>query len=518
MLLLANAVPVTIVYIFLAIIMAGVASAIWKVIWNNLQKLKICQRMMRKNTIKDRMTRYNKHIAQYENDAGIGLKKALLFFLQLANQLSIQSPSEKGGADFLHIAEGLSYIEGPECRWPDLAWMKIEALLVMCLPLLLLLGFIVSSGISYIIVKFIIPRYISWKRRWSDPIQDEVFGSSKSSKKTPLSAKKSPATTLQPSLSSSSSSSSSPGVITFARRVTYDAIDPNISTLAEERKKPEPRKPKTSVLESPDVLRHAPEEALKRCATIFLLSTLLVYFQLTLVVFRSWDCQTDPLTGIKYFAFAPDVQCSYDNWYIALTTSFGLVLGVIGFPVLWFTLIALNRRGLNEFDPRPWLGVLYRDYRPPFGWWLSVEAMGYVLIAATTAFCSEGSGCLPFWGTLVLMFFMMLHIYCRPHKLAVVDVAWVSSYCASLILMIWARIGVFSGYSKIASKIVIITMFLFFILMLTPLYKPFNLFLTSISVAIRGNAKRVKPPTNLDGGESEAEGLVDEASDDELFD
>lgn len=380
--------------------------------------------------------------------------------------------------------------------------MKFEALLVMLLPSLLLIGFIVSGGISYIVVKFIVPRWMGLKNINKRP---SIIDEESLSENLPEGGSR--------SNRSKRKSRSYNSFINNAHPQQIEAQNQEGESIEQKLQQQQPGQ-QQQIISAPDLIKQAPLEAVKRCLTIFLLATLLIYFQLTLVVFRSWDCQTDPYNQNSYFAYAPSTLCVYESWYVALAVTNGFVLGVIGFPVLWSLLIITNRHWLNEYDPRPWLGVLYRDYRPPFGFWLSVEAAGYVLVAASTAFCSEGTGCLPFWGTIVLMFFMLLHVFCRPHKLAIVDVAWVASYCAALVLMIWARIGFYFSFATTSSKVVIITMFVFFILMLTPLYKPANVILKMLSSWMNPEKKKkyFAVKYSLDG-EKEAEGLLEEPED-----
>lgn len=64
------------------------------------------------------------------------------------------------------------------------------------------------------------------------------------------------------------------------------------------------------------------------------------------------------------------------------------------------------------------------------------------------------------------------------------DVAWVTSYCASLLLLIWGAVGNWSGYATIAARVVIVTMFCYFIFMLLPISKPINVLLKAISVFV----------------------------------
>lgn len=170
----------------------------------------------------------------------------------------------------------------------------------------------------------------------------------------------------------------------------------------------------------------------QQCGNILLFMSLIMYFQVSLAVYRSLDCKRDPFTGNRYVTFSPNEPCVHSGYFMVVTI-LGVVFGVVGIPALWLSLIVRNFSTLNQVSTRSWLGVLYGDYHKRFSWWQVVEAASYTSIAIVSTFCGK-PGCIPFWASIVLILFLMFHVYCRPHKVRMLLLLLLCDYAAVLLL------------------------------------------------------------------------------------
>jgi len=510
---------------------------------------------------------------------GIGMVKALLFFLQLSAEIAY--PGSRGGFDFLHLTQlSAEYIDGPECWWPDPNWFHLQQALVMLLPSVVLVVFLLSGAISWLVVRVLgskmervwefvgyvlccrcccpadditttrtspliagfVPatdyQNLAAQQHGADDTGDNddddpfladdldatakidearrLFDRSEAavSSMSSLSAvsnfegieadfaPEQPAATRDASTSSHSIGASTP-LLTEAKLEAHSksfAHEQSLRATLPTSPTPGPAVSSNSLTTTwrstwtaattnntggtietkASMARTAAKRTWQQCANILLFMSLLVYFQVTLSVFRSLDCNEDPFTREAFVVFSPNEPCTQRGWFLAVIV-LGFVTGVIGTPVLWLTLVLANFKTLNDLGTRSWLGVLYGDYHKRFAWWMCVEAAGYTSVALISTYCGN-DGCIPFWASIVLMVFLMLHVYCRPHKLPLDDVAWVASYCATLLLLIWGRVSALASYAEIASSATIIGMFLFFILMLLPISKPINVLLKAFSI------------------------------------
>jgi hypothetical protein len=619
-----NAVGTTIVYIIISIVIALIVSVVWTII----RRCCISRAFPRVRLLGDlsegvlgsRMKLFVTEQLYTRKAVGIGMVKALLFFLQLSSEIAF--PGSRGGTfDYLHLTQlSAKYIDGPECWWPGLDWFRVQQSLVMLLPSMVLIVFVLSGAISWVIVRILGSRmdafweavtYLVCCRPCCPP--DDLDAT----RTSPLIAGFAPVTDYKSldeqrhaeelgneeldqsplfreelhhdhhhhhhhhrrhhhhhsshhasnldTMSSLDTVSNFEGVdnddITpdfddastplltedklkqhveahLSAEYNADAVDAlatcsslaTISTVAgstvgafqapivvgtgasinnDEHNNANSNNSGTTSITLPApyqrphdtmsdslsqatttrttmtkamMARSAAWRTWRQCGNILLFMLLLVYFQVSLSVYRSIDCNSDPYTHERYVAFAPNVPCTLSGPFLAIIIV-GFITGVIGTPLLWLVLVIRYFSSLNALETRSWLGVLYGDYHKRFAWWMCVEALGYSSIAIVSTFC-DGDACIVFWGTLMVLVFLLAHVYCRPHKLPLDDVAWGASYCATLLLLVWGRVGALAHYEDNASNVVIIGMFLFFMLMLLPISKPINVLLKAASMTI----------------------------------
>jgi hypothetical protein len=112
------------------------------------------------------------------------------------------------------------------------------------------------------------------------------------------------------------------------------------------------------------------------------------------------------------------LQGDESTWaWLFYTSLLAFVVYVIGFPVLWLSLLlaAWRKRSLYTTDVRSCIGFLYIGYRPQCWPWYLVQTVRLIVFVMTVSFMSQGSFARQVCVELVLIVFLVLHLLVQPY-------------------------------------------------------------------------------------------------------
>jgi hypothetical protein len=147
------------------------------------------------------------------------------------------------------------------------------------------------------------------------------------------------------------------------------------------------------------------------------------YLIICTTIFRIFFCSPDPVTGAKYLASAPWIECSVRNstyWTMFVLAVIFFILYIIGIPLLLGTLLyhfryeCSKELGDDNSDVVLFIGWLHCDFKPEFFYWELVMLFRKAIFAMSISLTSFASYMLPVFVFVILVVSLLVHRHFKP--------------------------------------------------------------------------------------------------------
>eukprot|EP01113_Clastostelium_recurvatum_P029721 TRINITY_DN3590_c0_g1_i1.p1 TRINITY_DN3590_c0_g1~~TRINITY_DN3590_c0_g1_i1.p1 ORF type:complete len:1115 (-),score=193.84 TRINITY_DN3590_c0_g1_i1:102-3194(-) len=142
----------------------------------------------------------------------------------------------------------------------------------------------------------------------------------------------------------------------------------------------------------------------------------LFYLPTAKLVMSTFNCETDPISGIRYVAASPYVECSSTSeWAGVLPAAIVLLLVyILGFPLVLFIWLVRRRQILITYKMNRRLGFVYQPFR--VFWFEFVLILRSLLLSISTSLLPASSALRNFVVLIVLSTAITLHLSIKPFR------------------------------------------------------------------------------------------------------